>query len=389
MKKTNAWRGKRTWIFFSLIFILFLILLEIILRSTHLFGTCLTFSKPDPILGYRYIPGRYTFYKENDHPVEISINRSGWRDEEWSRDKPDHVYRIAVLGDSFIEAFQIEQEKTFLARAEHLLHKSCTDSIQFMNFSRSGFTQTDQLYVLQKEASLFHPDMVILFFFPFNDIQDVNRETANSVQRPFIAEYRNDTLTLDTGFSKTHGYSIRRLVNAFKRRSAFITLAVERLTLLRSALRSCTDSGTQEDAETPAEKRVPGWASLCTAHPDPVYLANYQLNRNLIRSMAVFCKRRGIKFMLVTIDPFLPVKGSEEKYRSRDGTLDPYFFEKDLEGFSDSLSIEYIGLQSIFREHREETGESLHWHHWNYQGHRVVADTISNKLRELLHCPSF
>jgi len=80
--------------------------------------------------------------------------------------------------------------------------------------------------------------------------------------------------------------------------------------------------------------------SLCTAHPDPLFLQNYQLNKILIREMAEYCKIRKIKFMLVCID-FLYKSGDEAEYISIDPTFRADFFEEDLRRYADSLGIEY------------------------------------------------
>src|SRR5438552_2622971 len=42
-----------------------------------------------------------------------TINAEGWRDVAHELAKPPGVYRIAVLGDSYVEALQVELEQTF------------------------------------------------------------------------------------------------------------------------------------------------------------------------------------------------------------------------------------------------------------------------------------
>ena len=48
------------------------------------------------------------------------------------------------------------------------------------------------------------------------------------------------------------------------------------------------------------------------------------------------------------------------------------------------LNIEYLGLQRIFRQAYENVGVPLHWNHWNYEGHKVVADALAEKLKPIL-----
>ncbi len=55
------------------------------------------------------------------------------------------------------------------------------------------------------------------------------------------------------------------------------------------------------------------------------------------------------------------------------------------------LNIEYLGLQRIFRQYYNTSGTFLHWKvgeeygHWNYQGHKLVANTLSNKLKSIVY----
>ncbi|OOP57117.1 MAG: hypothetical protein AYP45_05355 [Candidatus Brocadia carolinensis] len=74
----------------------------------------------------------------------------------------------------------------------------------------------------------------------------------------------------------------------------------------------------------------------------------------------------------------------KKKYASIDPTFNANFFEDDMQEYAKSLGIEYLGLQKIFRQVYEKTGISLHWSHWNYEGHKVVADILSKKLRTIL-----
>jgi hypothetical protein len=67
-----------------------------------------------------------------------------------------------------------------------------------------------------------------------------------------------------------------------------------------------------------------------------------------------------------------------------DPSFDPGFFETDLAQYADSLGVEYLGLQTPFREHARAGGASLRWHHYNYAGHRVVARALSSKLARII-----
>jgi len=142
------------------------LILEILLRLTHLFSAGISCAEPDPVLGWRFTPGRtYFYHEENNHPITGRINGFGWRDTEWTREKPQGTYRIAVLGDSCVEAFQVELDATFHALTEGILNKVLDFKVELMSFGRSGMTQTEEFLVLKNNVIKFSPDMVILFFY--------------------------------------------------------------------------------------------------------------------------------------------------------------------------------------------------------------------------------
>ena len=56
-------------------------------------------------------------------PTKVNINKAGFRDYEYSVDKPEGVFRIAVLGDSLIFGFGVNLEDTFPKVLERMLKK--------------------------------------------------------------------------------------------------------------------------------------------------------------------------------------------------------------------------------------------------------------------------
>lgn len=373
--------------FSSIIFFTFIGALEVLLRTTHLFGARISWSKPDTILGYRFTPGsRYWFNKENDHPITGRINNYGYRDREWSLRKPRNTYRIAVLGDSYVEALQVESDRTFLALTENQLNKNNRGTkVELMNFGRSDFTQTEELLVLKNDVVQFFPDMVLLFFYPGNDIRDVSRETAPNLVRPFYHVSENGELILDTSFTEMGQFKIRYFINWFQQHSALISLICNRYSLRLKQARFKNMSKAKGTNRLP--NKIEDYLNLCTANPDPIYSRNYRLNKILIEAMSTYCSEKGIRFMLVTLDNEAYIPKVEKRYKAIDSTFDPFFFEDDLKSYSRLLGIEQIGLQRIFRRFYKNTGIPLHWGsgHWNYQGHKTVANVLSNKLKLIIY----
>jgi hypothetical protein len=368
-------------VFTLIILAVALIGIEVVLRTTNLFGARISFSEPNDALGYRYTPNStYWCYKENDHPISGKINKFGYRDKDWSVEKPEHTYRVAVLGDSYVAALEVEEDSTFMAIAQAELIAVRDENFEIMNFGRPGYTQSEELLILESDVMRFCPDMVVVFFYPGNDVCDVRKATSPGAMRPFFSIGEDGDLLLDTSFTETGEFRMKQLMNMLKQRSALISLMAERLNLYltqrRMAKAGLRPAGSV--GERPTE--IPPVFTLCTANPEPRLAESYEFNKVLIGHMAALCAQRNTPFMLVTIDIKAYLPEFEEAYREIDPTFDAYYFEDDMREFADSLDIEYLGLQRIFRDAHLRIGEPLHWGHWNYRGHAVVAGALAECL---------
>ncbi|HEV7700344.1 MAG TPA: hypothetical protein VGO43_08965, partial [Pyrinomonadaceae bacterium] len=67
------------------------------------------FYEADEALGYRLIPNMSGWYTREGRSF-VEINSDGFRDVEHTVAKPDGTYRIAVVGDSYVEALQVERD---------------------------------------------------------------------------------------------------------------------------------------------------------------------------------------------------------------------------------------------------------------------------------------
>ncbi len=345
---------------------------ELFLRATHAFNARLAWTEPDPEIGYRFTPRRsYWFFAENDHPVEGTINSAGWRDRERSRARPEGSFRVAVVGDSFVEAFQVELDSTFVAVAERLLNESHPASgsprFECLNFGRSGMTTTEERVVVERDVLPYDPDAVVLLFTSNNDIRDVNPATASHGLRPFPRVETDGSIGIDIGFAASAAYRTRARVNGVKQRSALGSLLAERYNVLRRAPRT-------EGAE-PEVERITRDLSLCTATPDSTFAVNYAMNKMLIADIARMCRERGARFLIMSV-PVVTGDEALRRLRDLDPSFAPDFFERDLAAHADTIGAEFVPLAGDFLR----GGKDLWWWHWNYAGHRVAGAALAAAL---------
>ncbi len=390
--------GRTTRIVLSNVTIVVLIfsLFEIYLRSTHFLGAGISWSYPDPKIGWRLRPNHNYWINsnENDHPIEGRTNNFSWNDKNWSLEKKPGTYRIAILGDSYVEALQVERSHHFVTLAQSELNdEEAPPGIQYelMNFGRSGFTQTEELWVLENEVFKFDPDLVILFFYPPNDIMDVHQDTAGEPLRPFPIFEQDGSLRLDTSFNQSSAYKIKSFLAPIKNNSALISTIVKKIRVYRA-----TRSLKQID---PDQRRITSYLSLATMTPDEEYARNYRINKKLIEAMRDICADKEVEFLLVSIDTPDYRNEVADLLREIDQSFRRDFYALDLAEFSLGSGMSYLDLQSVFRAHYEEKGTDLHFSprggwlagpipmgfghegHWNYTGHQVVAGALVSKIQ--------
>jgi lysophospholipase L1-like esterase len=266
-----------------------------------------------------------------------------------------------------------------------------------MNFGRSGFTTTEELLALERDVKPFAPDMVVLFFFAENDIEDVSREFSPRAMGPYFDWSEDGDLALDLSFNRSTDFKIRSAINGLKQNSALFSLLVERINLLMhgqgapvaSAPSGSADAAANGNAHLAAEPAPPaipklgGAFSLATAHPDQRFQKAFELNTRLLQEIQMKCRQMQARFLLVNINMAAYYPERQAKLRAQDPTFNPYFFDEALGAFAQQNGIPFIGLQKIFEDEHRRTGLLLQYGHWNYGGHRLVASALADAIADI------
>jgi hypothetical protein len=141
----------------------------------------------------------------------IKINRDGMRGPVHIKKKPSNVFRVAVIGDSFAEGYQVPLEKTFSAILEKDLNKCMpygNKKIEVINFGIGDHGTANELFVLREQAWHYEPDIVLLAFFSGNDIRNNSKVLEPQKIRPFFT-LQNGELILDDSFKRTRAFEFK------------------------------------------------------------------------------------------------------------------------------------------------------------------------------------
>ncbi len=140
-------------------------------------------TERDTRIGRRYRRSmRLPVYnKEAKRTVLLRTNSAGFRGPEYARPKPTTVYRVAILGDSFVAAEGLPEDETLTGRLEQLLNAEQTDHrYEVMNFGVSGSSTGQQLALYRELVNDFEPDVLLIGFGPGSDVVDNSAELASN-----------------------------------------------------------------------------------------------------------------------------------------------------------------------------------------------------------------
>jgi lysophospholipase L1-like esterase len=260
------------------------------------------FHVPDDLAGMRLRPGAHGWYRE-EGATYISINSDGWRDIERPKAKPPGVVRIAVLGDSFIEAIQVARQDTFPARLQEEL-ASCeafgNRPVEVLNFGVSSYGTAQELLTLRRRASEYSPDVVVLAFLPSNDVRNNSSTLEDWKARPFF-ELKGGELIPDNSFRDDPGFKRRK--QRTEDTAFLLDLRLHQLTrkVRDGRYQGWNDAPTLAIGHAPV-LREPGIADRALVPPkDGAWEEAWKLTDRLVEAVHAEARSLGARFVLVVL----------------------------------------------------------------------------------------
>ncbi len=171
------------WAIFSVLgIVVFLVLLEVILRllgiySSHLEENGGEFFSAYDTFGRKHHwawPANYEAVIDyNEFKYSFTTNSLGLRDTEHAVEKADGVFRVLMMGDSYIESFgSPNQDSTVLKLMEQQLNTSTTErKYEVMSGASAGSDLFFCYLFLKNHLVAYNPDLVVLHVNS-TDIQD-------------------------------------------------------------------------------------------------------------------------------------------------------------------------------------------------------------------------
>jgi hypothetical protein len=190
---------KNTFLFLVVLIISF-IAIELFLSLAEI--NSLSSSTNDPVLGSKLISGRNQIFFNEGFSLG-KVNEFGYLGKGYPYEKDTNVFRIALLGDSYVEGCQVFSRDHFGTIIEKTLKEKLNKKIEVLNFGMSGFCLIDCYCYYNNFVKKFNTDLV-LFFVTDEDINTL--ETSN--RRPKCS-FENDSIKISYDFINNKVYQFR------------------------------------------------------------------------------------------------------------------------------------------------------------------------------------
>ncbi|HKG13372.1 MAG TPA: SGNH/GDSL hydrolase family protein [Pyrinomonadaceae bacterium] len=395
-----------------------LLIFEAFLRAVGF--TYPVFYEPDSSRGYALKAGMEGWYRKEGEAF-VKINSDGLRDREHSKEKPPGTLRVAVVGDSYAEAFQVAQAAAFWSVMERRL-ADCpalqSRRVEVINFGVSGYGTAQELITLREKVWEYSPDVVLLAVTTNNDVLDNSRALKLTDEIPYFT-LRDGSLILDNSFRDARSFQLRdsalnRAGRWLRDRLRFVQAVHLAQVALKSRLdawrdrrraakETPNDAAAQSTTPTPPAPRQQqgaptdelGSANVIYREPsDDTWRDAWAVTEKLVATMSAEVRERGARFYLVTLSNGIqvyPEASARKAFADRLGVEDLFYPERRFRALGEREGFPVINLAPELQRRADERKLFLHGFgrepgngHWNEDGHRTAGEMLASKLCDLL-----
>ena len=310
----------------------------------------------------------------------VKINSRGFNDIEHSVPKEKGTFRVAVLGDSYVEAIQVDRSDKFWNRLEKIANQKYRGNkiqkYEVMAFGVSGWGPLQQLLLLENEVLKYNPDLIIVLITTGNDIEDSSKVFGNIKNRPYFVK-KDGSYRIDTSFRNVQNSLWKKDLGVIDNLSIYKWTRLF-LSVVRNNIKSAQIKPRQDDSIINHSYYAPvGYNNDWQAAWD----ATFEAYSRMIKLSEYTDKK--ILFVLGTnYDQLQNYNLMEDGILQRSHSH--YTPNRYLIKFFQTRNVQYIDLiEHLNTEQWSDQFRFMHgsypkWQgHWNIFGHKVAADIIS------------
>ena len=175
--------------------------------------------KANDIVGFTRTPNSTASFQNTCYSVSgIKYNSQGFRDKDF---KPGNDFKIAILGDSFMEAIEVPADIDTASILSKLV------GYRTLNAGINSYGTTHELFAYKAFLKPLRPQITLLFFYPGNDVKDNSCELTRMYGEPisgpcgYISE---DKVIWNTSFDRNDNVRDQSRLKRFLRQNCRLCL---------------------------------------------------------------------------------------------------------------------------------------------------------------------
>ncbi|MGQ0665961.1 MAG: SGNH/GDSL hydrolase family protein [Nitrospiraceae bacterium] len=298
---------------------------------------------------------------------EVRTNSLGMRDREHLIEKPAGVFRILLLGDSFMEALQVSFEESFPHLLEGFLGERLTFPVEVISAGVSGWGTDDQLTYLMRYGVKLKPDLVLIAMTLHNDVSDNLSEKFHYMLDGQLYEKPRQEISLTD-------FVILKAKIALGQNSHLTQLAKR-----YQNVRKARDAGIRLDAHV---------TNLLMTEPSYDIQVGWDMTHQLLAKTKTVAEASGAKMVICLLPLWMQVSGERLANFAKSQGLDLAEIRLEqpqqvMSEWGDRTGTEIIDLLPGFRQSMKNGQRDLVLgvdEHWNEAGHRLAASIVAEDL---------
>jgi len=322
-----------------------------------------------------HYPNTNITHQRDCFEVSYQTNSLGLRGDEIECKKPN----IALLGDSFIEGYGVNNDETAAEILDSLI-----EDYNVLNFGTSGgFGTVHQVAQYENFARHLNPDIVVLFFLNYNDLYD----NAQAISEGLINEKLEFTYPISTNFEVVENQIQSQnpseyIPAAFE--GLYVTGAINKgINSLVAQLQIAFNSKLFDFNRRLAETYLPTQTKEIQI--------GYEVLENSLARLKSLTDKDSVNLVLVQIaDPYQIDENWLELMQYKfDEEIDPLLPNKKLATICEELGIDYLSMyeDAMVEIQEEDLGFPYFSYscnrHYSPAGQRFMAEWFHDKIDEV------
>jgi len=317
----------------------------------------------------KYEAGQTGVYRKHDDiAAEFRINSNGWnsRHSSYFAKKTKGKAKICIIGDSYVEALQVDYDKSF---AEVLERELDPNRVDVYRFGLSGSPLSQYLYILEKEVINYQPEVVIINLV-HNDFLESVQSTGGTYDASLAKYYSSG----DGGLDIQEPAPYKRLPSWWIKNTATFRYLWVRKEMRLAKLRRLWINLFETKRDTP---QYAGNILVSQSSDERINeVVDYSFKR-----LAELRTKYGFQLVIVIDGDRAEIMSAINQGHQTSSKVSN--INNSVVTIAKSNNIEIIDLTPIFVNDYQKTKIRLNFEsdgHWSEHAHKIVGKTLADKL---------